>query len=89
MHIFEALMLICFGMSWPISIAKSIRTKVVAGKSRLFMVIVIIGYICGIIHKVLYSADWVIWLYAANLLMVLTDLILYFRYAARAKSLSS
>ena len=47
MSIFEATMLICFGLSWPISSAKSVRTKVVTGKSPLFMVLLCCGYLCG------------------------------------------
>lgn len=80
MNLFEALMLICFGISWPISIAKSIRTKTVAGKSPLFMSIVVVGYSFGIIHKILYSYDWVLYLYILNLCMVSIDILLYFKY---------
>ncbi len=77
---FEALMLVCFGLSWPISIFKSLRTRKVAGKSPGFMIVVIIGYLSGVVHKVLFSMDWVIYLYALNMIMVATDLFLYFRY---------
>ena len=80
MSIFEALMLVCFGASWPISIAKALRTKIVEGKSPLFMAIIGLGYLSGIIHKVLFSLDWVIWLYALNMTMVAIDLGLYYRY---------
>jgi hypothetical protein len=83
MSIFESLMLICFGLSWPISIAKALRTKTVSGKSPLFMFIVIAGYSFGIIHKVLYSSDWVIALYIVNLLLVAVDMALYFYYSAK------
>jgi hypothetical protein len=55
MSVFETVMLICFGVSWPVSIAKTLRTKVVVGKSPLFMVIVCVGYACGIAHKALYA----------------------------------
>ena len=44
MCLFEVAMLICFGMSWPVSILKSIRTGMVIGKSPLFMTIVCFGY---------------------------------------------
>ena len=74
-------MLVCFGISWPVSIAKTLRTKVVAGKSPAFMAIVSLGYLSGIVHKLLFSPDWVTGLYALNLTMVLTDLVLYTRYA--------
>jgi hypothetical protein len=84
MSIFEAVMLICFGISWPISIAKTLRTRMVAGKSRLFMGIVILGYVSGIIHKCLYALDWVVWLYALNLVLVAVDLGLYYRYAPKS-----
>jgi hypothetical protein len=77
---FEALMLICFGVSWPVSIAKSVRTKLVSGKSPAFMTIVCVGYLSGLVHKALFSRDWIIVLYAANLIMVIIDLMLYYRY---------
>jgi hypothetical protein len=85
MSIFEAVMLTCFGVSWPVSIAKSLRTKIVTGKSPLFMIIVCAGYLSGIIHKLLFSLDWVIVLYAINLILVATDLSLYYIYLPRKK----
>jgi len=88
MSLFEIIMLLCFGVSWPISIAKALRTRVVAGKSPLFMTIVIIGYASGVVHKILFSFDWVIALYVLNLIMVAIDLGLYIRFSqpARARS---
>ena len=80
---FEAGMLICFGISWPLSIAKSLRTRRVEGKSRMFMAIVALGYLSGIAHKLLYSFDLVILLYIANFLMVSFDLYLYYRFRSR------
>ena len=80
MSIFEALMLVCFGLSWPISIAKALRTKKVEGKSPVFMAVICLGYLSGILHKVLYALDWEVALYAINLLLVAADLFLYYRY---------
>jgi hypothetical protein len=80
MSAFEITMLLCFGLSWPISIAKAVRTKVVSGKSPMFMAIICVGYVCGIIHKAFYAMDGVIVLYAVNLILVAIDLALYFRY---------
>lgn len=34
--IFEIVMLLCFAASWPFSIVKALRTKVVIGKSPVF-----------------------------------------------------
>jgi hypothetical protein len=81
MSVFEVLMLVFFGLSWPISIAKVLKTRAVAGKSPLFLGIVIAGYACGIAHKALYAFDWVIILYIVNLLMVAADLVLYVTFA--------
>lgn len=84
-------MLICFGVSWPISIAKAVRTKHVRGKSRLFMSLILLGYASGILHKYLNPpasgsaglAPYVIWLYAFNFAMVAIDLTLYMKYKDR------
>jgi len=81
MSVFEAIMLVCFGVSWPISIAKSLRTKKVEGKSPLFMGIVCFGYLNGVLYKTLHAFDWIIVLYALNMVLVATDLLLYFHYA--------
>ena len=81
MFIFEALMLICFGISWPISIIKALRTHQVSGKSPLFMIIVALGYIFGTVHKLLYALDLVIIMYIFNFCMVTIDLLLYYRYS--------
>lgn len=81
--IWEVLFLLCFAVSWPVSIAKSLRTKMVIGKSPLFMSLIILGYIFGIIHKSLYSNDIVIWLYVFNAVLVSFDLVLYFMYIGK------
>ncbi len=79
MSIFEILMLICFGAAWPFSIYKSYKSKSVAGKSPYFLVVLIIGYISGILNKVFYHYDQVIYLYVLNLCLVSTDFALYLR----------
>ena len=79
MGLFEFLMLFCFGFSWPFAIAKSIKSKSTKGKSLMFMLLVIAGYVFGIIHKVLYNFNWVTWAYVALLGLVCFDLLLYWR----------
>ncbi|MBN2259709.1 MAG: hypothetical protein JW702_04155 [Clostridiales bacterium] len=79
MSIFEIIMLLCFGAAWPISIYKSYTSKSVNGKSVLFLYIVMIGYISGILNKLIFNMDWVIILYAINLVMVFTDTMIYHR----------
>jgi len=78
--IFEILMLLCFACSWPFSIVKALRTKVVIGKSPIFMSIIVLGYVFGILHKIFYHPDAVVFLYLFNLLIVSFDLFLYFKY---------
>ena len=73
MSFFEAAMLICFGASWPFAVIKTYKSKSVKGKSRLFLTLIILGYICGIINKILNSVDIVFWLYVVNLILVGTD----------------
>lgn len=88
--IFEIVMLLCFAASWPFSIVKALRTKVVIGKSPVFLTIIIIGYIFGIIHKIVYCpGDWVVFLYLLNLLVVSFDLFLYFLYIGRNRKAMS
>ena len=82
----EVIMLICFGSAWPFSIAKAIRTKHASGKSPLFMAIICLGYLSGIFHKALYASDWVIGLYALNMMMIAIDLSLYFYYKPSRRS---
>ncbi|MBQ3641962.1 hypothetical protein II906_08585 [bacterium] len=80
MSFFEAGMLICFGASWPFAVIKTYKTKVVKGKSRLFLSLIILGYIFGIINKILNSVDFVLWLYVINLLLVSLDFFLCILY---------
>ena len=49
----EALTIFCFGLSWPISIHKSIVSRTAKGKSLFFEVFLLIGYACGIARKII------------------------------------
>ncbi|MDD3149234.1 MAG: hypothetical protein PHV68_00210 [Candidatus Gastranaerophilales bacterium] len=80
MSLFEIGMLLCFGASWPFAVAKTYKTKNVQGKSLLFLSLILLGYAFGMAHKLFYNYDVVIYLYALNGLLVLADMILYFRY---------
>jgi hypothetical protein len=79
MSIFEVLMLVCFGAAWPASIYKSWTSKKTAGKSAVFLYAILVGYISGVLHKLFYAYDGVIYLYILNGLMVSTDIVLYYR----------
>ncbi|MDP4133357.1 MAG: hypothetical protein Q8882_05025 [Bacillota bacterium] len=83
----EAAMVICFGISWPTSIMKSLKSKTSKGKSLLFMILIIIGYLFGAAAKVViwvqpdksFKDVWVLPFYILNLLMVGFDVCLYIR----------
>ena len=92
--ILETIMLICFGCSWPISIFKSWRTKFVRGKSVIFLMLVFIGYLAGATGKVLrarHSGDlpeFTTLLYAFNAILVMIDLMLYYKYRHNHESVT-
>jgi len=79
MSMFEIIMLVCFGAAWPFSIYKSYTSRSNAGKSIFFLLVVLTGYLSGVLHKLIYSFDPVIYLYMLNFCLVFTDIILFFR----------
>ena len=79
-HILEAGMLICFGLSWPFNISKSLRSRTAKGKSVVFEILVIVGYLCGLTGKLLTGdVSYVVFFYIADILMVATDFVLTLR----------
>jgi len=79
-EIFEALMVICFGISWPVSIVKSWKSETAKGKSLVFLGFILIGYLCGMISKIIAGKiTYVFVFYVLNFMMVSIDLCLYFR----------
>jgi len=86
--IYEALMVAAFGASWPAAIYRTWKAKNPTGKSLLFQWLILFGYAAGIIHKLLYSQDWVLGIYIFNLVMVAIDtfLVYKYRFALRRKA---
>ncbi len=79
-ELLEAFMVVGFGISWPASIVKSYRARTAQGKSLLFLCMILFGYACGIASKLASgSITYVFVFYWINLVMVTTDLYLYFR----------
>ena len=81
-------MLILFGISWPVSIYKSYKTRVVGSKSVVFLFAVILGYASGIINKFINGLDYVTVFYFLNMIMVSIDAGLYFRNKKIEKGLT-
>ena len=81
-EIFEAAMVICFGLSWPTSVYKSWKSRTAKGKSLTFEIFIWIGYVCGIAGKIMTSnITYVFIFYILNIVMVSIDMLLYFRNA--------
>lgn len=79
-ELLETIMMILFGLSWPMNIIRSVRSRTAKGKSGLFLCLIILGYLAGIAAKIAAgSITYVLFFYALNILMVSVDLALYFR----------
>ena len=79
-------MLVCFGLSWPISVYKSLTSHSTQGKSLVFMIALIIGYISGITGKLVGGQiNYVLVMYCFNLAVVSFDLLLFFANKRREK----
>lgn len=86
--LFEALTIFCFGLSWPISIRKSLISRTAKGKSLFFEVFLLVGYAFGIARKVIQltalgSSGFIFFLsfffYVMNFVSISIDVALYFR----------
>lgn len=86
--LFEALTILCFGLSWPISIRKSLISRTAKGKSLFFEVFLLIGYAFGIARKIIQltamdESGFLFFLsfffYVLNFIEISIDVALYFR----------
>ena len=86
-EILEITMIVCFGISWPMNVIKSYKSRTAKGKSLPFLYFIFIGYIAGISSKLVnqdYMAHigqkwYVLFFYILNFIMVAADLLLYYR----------
>ena len=51
--ILETAMIALFGFSWPNNILKTLQNKSTKGKSLMFLLLIDIGYACGITSKLI------------------------------------
>lgn len=84
--VLETVMLVCFGLSWPINLSKAYKAGTAKGTSLPFMLLIIAGYICGIFAKLVSGQiNYVLIAYVLNLLIVSLNIAVYFRNAALDK----
>ena len=80
-ELLEIFMVVSFGISWPLNVLKSYKSRTTRGKSLAFLLLILFGYVCGITSKLIApSFKWyVLFFYVLNFLMVSVDLLLYIR----------
>ena len=88
----EGLMLLCFGLAWPINTLGMLKRKRPEGKGLTFTVIIWCGYVAGASAKLLLSAHAgsplppVFWLYVLNGLTVGANAALYLHFKRRVNA---
>ena len=78
--------LICFAVSWPSSIVKSVRSKTAKGKSLVFLLFAFFKFFVGICYQnklIDSSLSYTLFFYLFNCALVGCDLVLYFINSAR------
>ncbi|MBQ9735737.1 MAG: hypothetical protein IJV96_03020 [Clostridia bacterium] len=86
-EILEIIMIVSFGVSWPMNVVKSYKARTTKGKSLAFLCLIFFGYIAGIASKLVNEAymaaiseKWyVLFFYMLNFVMVGADLVMYVR----------
>lgn len=78
--VFETVMLLCFGFSWPLNVIKAYKARTAKGSSLPFILLIIVGYVAGISAKIMAGQiNYVLIAYIVNLTIVLVNLVIYFR----------
>ena len=78
-EVLESIMLICFGLSWPVSVVKNIKAHTAKSMSLPFILLIITGYIAGISSKIInHNYSYVLVIYFFNLLVVSINVVVYF-----------
>ena len=77
---FESIMLICFGLSWPLNVIKAYKARTTQGTSLPFILLIVTGYIAVITAKVISGQlNYVLIVYLLNLAIVSLNVVVYFR----------
>ena len=78
-EVLESIMLICFGLSWPVSVVKNIKAHTAKSMSLPFILLIITGYIAGISSKIInHNYSYVLVIYFFNLFVVSMNVVVYF-----------
>lgn len=78
--VLEAIMLVCFGLSWPINAVKAWKSKTAAGTSWMFLALITFGYLAGIASKFAGgTVSWVLAVYIINLVALIVNWAVFVR----------
>ncbi len=84
-ELLEGGMMVCFGISWPVDIVRTLRTGRTEGKSLAFMSLVLAGYVLGLGAKLARAAGTGQWpelittLYVFNSAAIIVDIVITLR----------
>ena len=77
-EILEVIMLISFGLSWPIAAYKSLKSHSSKATNPLFLLLILFGYAAGVTAKFLSgNIGYVLIAYLINILSVVANLIIF------------
>ena len=83
--VFELLMIVCFGVSWPLNIHKAWKARTAKGSSVQFYFLILTGYLFGIASKVIKlrrgvaTPGYVWFFYVLNSVMVALGIAVWIR----------
>ncbi len=83
--VFELLMIVCFGVSWPLNIYKAWKARTTKGSSVPFYFLILVGYLFGItskaikLHRGVVTPGYVWFFYILNSVIVTLGILVWFR----------
>lgn len=78
--VLESIMLVCFGLSWPLNVMKAVKARSAKNMSLPFILLIISGYAAGICAKFIsHQMNYVLIVYFVNLAIITVNLAVYFR----------
>ena len=86
--VLELLMIVCFGVSWPINIHKAWKARTAKGSSIQFYCLILVGYLFGItskiikLHRGVFTPGYVWFFYILNAVIVSLGIVVWFRNRA-------
>lgn len=86
-EVLETIMLVCFGVSWPVNLVKNFKLRSAKSTSLTFLLLIWLGYVAGVSAKILQLVNpalknpswYLLTIYIINLVMLSANLVVYYR----------